>query len=221
MTVTYSNEVATCKPWTFIKLLFRWRGSVYKLLYRDLLFYLVIYYFVTIVHLFMLNEEQRTTFELMVKQFQKYSSSVPLSFVLGFFVSNVMTRWWSQYQGLPWPTSTAVYVSSTLHGYDEVGRAMRRTIVRYCVLSATMVFRVLSVRVKKRFPKLNDLIDAGLLNESEYKIIEELDMKFPGTFLQQFFRYNNFCLRVQQKLASNCLGSIDCHTSTQGGKNPR
>ncbi|CAO1430073.1 unnamed protein product [Diamesa tonsa] len=91
-----------------------------------------------------------------------------------------MTRWWAQYSSIPWPTSIAVYVSSTLHGHDEVGRAMRRTIMRYVCLCLTMVLRVLSPRVKQRFLKLSDLVEAGLLNENELCIIEDLDKKFPG-----------------------------------------
>ena len=71
-------------------------------------------------------------------------------------------------------------MSSIVRGYDEVGRAMRRTIMRYVCLSLTMVFRVLSLRVKKRFPLMRDLIEAGLLTKNELKIIENLDTKFPN-----------------------------------------
>lgn len=42
-----------------------------------------------------------------------------------------MTRWWNQYMAIPWPDSIAVFVSATIHGNDERGRLMRRTIVRY------------------------------------------------------------------------------------------
>jgi bestrophin, other len=45
-----------------------------------------------------------------------YSELIPLSFVLGFYVSVVMTRWWSQYQTIPWPDPIAVFVSATIHG---------------------------------------------------------------------------------------------------------
>lgn len=180
MTVSYSDDVATANPFTFVKLLFRWRGSVYKLLYKDLLFFLGAYYALTATYLFVLTDDQKKNYERFVTNSVKYTSAIPLSFVLGFFVANVMTRWWNQYQGIPWPTASAVWISSTLHGYDEVGRAMRRTCMRYLCLSLTMVLRVLSPRVKKRFPNFRDLIDAGLLNENEYTIIETLEAKFPG-----------------------------------------
>lgn len=47
-------------------------------------------------------------------------------------------------------------------------------------LCLTMVLRVLSTRVQKRFPKMSDLITAGLLNDKELEIIEDLDKRFPG-----------------------------------------
>jgi bestrophin, other len=43
-----------------------------------------------------------------------------------------------------------------------------------------MVFRVLSGNVKKRFPLMKDLVDAGLLTKNELAIIEDMDRKFPG-----------------------------------------
>lgn len=43
-----------------------------------------------------------------------------------------------------------------------------------------MVLRVLSPRVKKRFPKMSDLINAGLLHENELEIVEDLENKYPG-----------------------------------------
>lgn len=78
-----------------------------------------------------LDEEGKRMFEKIVAYSSQYGNFVPLSFIIGFFVSNIMSRWWSQYMTIPSITGIAVYVSSTLHGYDELGRAMRRTIMRY------------------------------------------------------------------------------------------
>ena len=56
-------------------------------------------------------------FEDVVKYCKEYSNLIPLSFVLGFYVSVVMTRWWSQYISIPFPDTLAVYVSATIHGH--------------------------------------------------------------------------------------------------------
>ena len=37
-------------------------------------------------------------------------SSIPMTFVLGFYVSLIVTRWWDQYNLLPWPDSLAIYI---------------------------------------------------------------------------------------------------------------
>ncbi|KAG5672779.1 hypothetical protein PVAND_002873 [Polypedilum vanderplanki] len=90
-----------------------------------------------------------------------------------------MTRWWNQYTSIPWPDPIAVFVSATVHGQDERGRVMRRTIMRYVCLCISMVLGNLSPKVKKRFPTLNHYVEAGLLNENERDIIEDLNNKFP------------------------------------------
>ena len=47
---------------------------------------------------------------------------------------------------------------------------MRRNIIRYVLLSYCMATRAVSFRVKKRFPDLQHLVDAGLMREDEYKV---------------------------------------------------
>lgn len=50
MTVTYSRRVADAGLGTFFHLLLRWKGSIYKLLYRELIIFTVLYYFFSIVY---------------------------------------------------------------------------------------------------------------------------------------------------------------------------
>ena len=42
-------------------------------------------------------------FEMVVKYFDAFLTQVPLSFVLGFYVSYVANRWWQQFLAIPWP----------------------------------------------------------------------------------------------------------------------
>ncbi|KAH8397681.1 hypothetical protein KR215_006750 [Drosophila sulfurigaster] len=180
MTITYTGEVATCRGFgCFLKLLLRWRGSIYKLVWLDLLAFLTLYYVLNLVYRFALNADQKQTFEEIVAYCNSQRELIPLSFVLGFYVSIVMTRWWNQYTSIPWPDPIAVFVSSNVHGQDERGRVMRRTIMRYVCLCLTMVLANVSPRVKKRFPGLNNLVEAGLLNENERAIIETMNKSFP------------------------------------------
>lgn len=56
---------------------------------------------------------------------------------------------------------------------------MRRTIMRYVCLCVTMMFTMISPRVKKRFPSLDHFVEAGLLQENEKDILADLNIKFP------------------------------------------
>ncbi|XP_046978523.1 bestrophin-4-like isoform X2 [Vanessa cardui] len=180
MTVTYTGEVATCRGFgTFLKVLYRWRGSIYKLVWLDLLVFLLSYYTLNLIYRLLLDEASKRTFEGVVNYCSFHGNVIPLSFVLGFYVTVVMNRWWNQYTTIPWPDSIAVFVSASIHGQDERGRLMRRTIVRYVCVCLTMVLTMISPRVKKRFPTLNNLVEAGLLLENEKTILDNLNDKFP------------------------------------------
>ncbi|XP_055691965.1 bestrophin-4-like isoform X1 [Lutzomyia longipalpis] len=180
MTVTYTAEVATCRGFgCFLKLLLRWRGSIYKLVWLDLVAFLSAYYILSIIYRLLLNEQQKIVFVGLVKYCGASTNLIPLSFVLGFYVSIVMTRWWNQYITIPWPDSIAVLVSANIHGQDERGRVIRRTVMRYVCLCLTMVLTMISPRVKKRFPTLEHLVEAGLLTDNERVIMADLNMRFP------------------------------------------
>ncbi|XP_049865230.1 bestrophin-4 isoform X2 [Pectinophora gossypiella] len=157
----------------------RWRGSIYKLVWLDLCVFLLIYYVLNLTYRLLLDAESKKTFEGVVNYCNFHGNVIPLSFVLGFYVTVVMNRWWSQYTSIPWPDSIAVFISATIHGQDERGRLLRRTIVRYVCLCLTMVLSMISPRVKKRFPTLDNFVEAGLLLDNEKSILENLNDKFP------------------------------------------
>ncbi|VDN38699.1 unnamed protein product [Gongylonema pulchrum] len=52
-------------------------------------------------------------------------------------------------------------VAAYVRGSDEKTRLLRRNIIRYCVLSQALVFRDISMRVRKRFPTIETLVAAG------------------------------------------------------------
>ena len=91
MTVTYSDQVATAKGLTLIKLFFRWKGSVIRLLWKDLLVYLAAYFMLHFIYAYVFNDALQLYFENIVNYAKKYEDIKTLSFVLGFFVQIVMT----------------------------------------------------------------------------------------------------------------------------------
>ncbi|XP_055535467.1 bestrophin-4 [Wyeomyia smithii] len=180
MTISYSAEVPNGSNFgCFWRILWKWRGSVYKAIWRELLAYLCVYYTLNLTYRYGLTEEGRRVFERIRNYCGQQRENVPLSFVLGFYVSLVVKRWWEQYRLLPWPDTLALFVSAAIQGHDETGRLMRRNIMRYMVLAYVITLQKISLRVKRRFPTWQHLVDAGLMLESERKIFEIMDSKSP------------------------------------------
>ncbi|ROT82589.1 putative Bestrophin-2, partial [Penaeus vannamei] len=154
-----------------------WKGSIYKLVWPELLFYTSLYYTCSATYRFVLDESQRRTFEKVSIYCESFIDLIPVSFVLGFYVSIVVQRWWDQYMSLPWPDSLALFVSTSIHGQDERSRLMRRTVMRYVNLTELITLVMISPTVKKRFPTLDHLVEAGFMTSNEKKIFDDLDAK--------------------------------------------
>lgn len=45
-----------------------------------------------------------------------YGNLIPLSFVLGFYMNLVSTRWWNQYSSIPFPDNLCILVSAVIRG---------------------------------------------------------------------------------------------------------
>ncbi|XP_043865460.1 bestrophin homolog 14 isoform X2 [Drosophila mojavensis] len=184
MTVSYAGEVPNGSNFgCFWKILWKWRGSVYKLVWRELIAYLCVYYTINLIYRFALTPSQQVTFNRIRIYFAQQGEAVPMSFVLGFYVNLVVKRWWEQYRLLPWPDTLALFISAAIPNStgvnNETGRLMRRNIMRYMVLAYVITLQRISLRVKRRFPTTQHLVDAGLMHESEMKIFEAMNQKSP------------------------------------------
>lgn len=88
------------------------------------------------------------------------------SYSAGFYVTLVVNRWWNQFVNLPWPDRLMFLISSTVHGSDEHGRLLRRTLMRYVNLTSLLIFRSVSTAVYKRFPTMDHVVEADIVNYS-------------------------------------------------------
>ena len=59
--------------------------------------WLLIYFSISLVYRMALSVEQRVKFEELALFCVKYSDLIPLNFILAFYVAQVVTRWWSQW----------------------------------------------------------------------------------------------------------------------------
>ncbi|KAM9468053.1 bestrophin-3-like isoform 2-T2 [Clarias gariepinus] len=174
MTVTYSSQVANATFFGFHRLLLRWRGSIYKLLYREFLVFVLLYSILSIIYRCVLTDPQKRFFENLSIYCDRYAEQIPVTFVLGFYVTLVVNRWWNQFQNLPWPDRLMILISSCVQGKDEKGRMLRRTLMRYVNLTSLLIFRSVSTAVYKRFPTIDHVVDAGFMTLEERKIFENL-----------------------------------------------
>ncbi|XP_058268861.1 bestrophin-4 isoform X4 [Hemibagrus wyckioides] len=198
MTVSYTLEVANARFAGFTKLLFRWRGSIYKLLYKEFLIFCFLYGLFSVTYRCVLNEVQQELFERAVRHFNKFAKLIPMSFVLGFYITTAFQRWWGQYTSFPLPDNLMMVVSGNVHGVDERGRMMRRTLMRYANLSSILILRSISTRVRKRFRTLEDIVDAGFMTVDELKALNHLTSDFNKYWMPMTW-FTNLASRAREE----------------------
>ncbi|KAK7073195.1 hypothetical protein SK128_007876 [Halocaridina rubra] len=153
----------------------RWRGSVFKLIWPDLLLFLLLYCSCSVVYRCALDETQKRVFEKIALVCESFSSAAPISFVLGFYVSIVVSRWWEQYMLIPWPDDICILAASFIQGEDARSRSLRRCFVRYINLAFVLTFSRVSPRVAKSFPSYEYLVKSEYLTPKEKTIMEMVD----------------------------------------------
>ncbi|NXL62826.1 BEST4 protein, partial [Chordeiles acutipennis] len=178
MTVSYTLKVANSRFGGFSKLLFRWKGSIYKLLYKEFIVFVVLYAVLSLIYRRLLTEEQKRLYTKVAQYCNRSTDLIPMSFVLGFYVTLIVNRWWGQYTSIPLPDQLMCVISSNVHGRDERGRILRRTLIRYANLSAVLILRSISTRVLKRFPTMDHVVEAGFMTQDERKKFESLHSDF-------------------------------------------
>ncbi|XP_030101013.1 bestrophin-3 isoform X4 [Mus musculus] len=65
-------------------------------------------------------------------------------------------------------------ISSSVHGSDQHGRLLRRTLMRYVNLTSLLIFRSVSTAVYKRFPTMDHVVEAGFMTADERKLFDHL-----------------------------------------------
>ncbi|EPB71002.1 Bestrophin [Ancylostoma ceylanicum] len=141
----------------------------------QLLIWTAAFLMVSCVYRYVLNPDQQNWFEHLVKYLDsKLDSNIPLTFMLGFFVSFVVGRWGSILNGIGWIDDASILFASYIRGGGESTRILRRNMVRYMVLCQALVLRDISMQVRKRFPTMDTLAASGLMTEEEMEILDEI-----------------------------------------------
>ncbi|CAG0887085.1 unnamed protein product [Darwinula stevensoni] len=120
-----------------VGLLARWKGSIYKLIGLDIFIWLLFFYIFNCLYRFLLDANQRrpseylkrilnsygsgnanvpSVFQKVVVYCRDFNKNIPLTFVLGFYVTTVLNRWWGLWGTLPWPDDVIHYLTTYLRG---------------------------------------------------------------------------------------------------------
>lgn len=174
MTISYSGN--------FCRLLIMWKGSVWRLVWKELVVFLVLYYMVRIFYrrilpIFPDGDNYRKQFELLAQLLDESTKNIPLTFLLGFYVANIVSRWWRQFECLPWPEDLLSILCVAIPSDDERSRRRRHTIARYLNLTTAIVWREISSKLRRRFPSLSELLKSGLVTETELHELHQCDVK--------------------------------------------
>ena len=120
MTVTYLEYIPNAGFIGFYRVLWLWKGSLYKGIWKSLVVYCSFYAAISIFYRCVLclagSEYWKETFEKFCVFFGKYYHVLPLNFILGFYVTQVISQWWKQYSNLVWTDSLAMDLVSFLPG---------------------------------------------------------------------------------------------------------
>uniref|UniRef100_A0A915HUD5 Bestrophin homolog n=1 Tax=Romanomermis culicivorax TaxID=13658 RepID=A0A915HUD5_ROMCU len=166
MTIRYEGS--------FLWAIFRWRGSVWKAIWRDLMIWLLIYYSVRLGIDYLLSHNQRAFVRDLIQMFDSYTNRIPLEFLLGFYVSQTVTRWWNQVHELKSPQDLMSTIVSYIHDLDDDSVRIRHTVARYLLMANTLAFRNISSRIQEVYPHNQAFVEVGLMTEEERQILEKV-----------------------------------------------
>uniref|UniRef100_A0A914CVE5 Bestrophin homolog n=1 Tax=Acrobeloides nanus TaxID=290746 RepID=A0A914CVE5_9BILA len=143
-------------------------------MYRETCVFLLAYYLIAFIYRYTLPPYFQRQFEKISLYCREFTTLVPITFVLGFYVTFVVGRWWQQYNAIPWPDRLAIQISTYIQGTDDRARMIRRSLIRYANLTALLTFQNTSTVIKQRFPTVNHLVEAGLLTPEEKEELESV-----------------------------------------------
>jgi len=153
-----------------------WMRSLPAHIGRELLLYLFLFY---VVHLFFrvgMNDQQQLEFTGLAVYFSKNLSYLAkdMVFLLGFFVKQIVARWWSTWEAVPLPDPLSLICHSIVEKTPK-GKRWAARINRYCLLSYVLCLRRISRALQRMFPSDQSLTDCGLIQQKELEYLRSED----------------------------------------------
>jgi len=170
-----------------------WSRSLPAHIGVELICYLAVYYFIHIIYKFALSDEhkerdeeeshveterkswsQKEEFERIVHFFDENVSplSKDLTFLLGFYVSQIVRRWWDQFKLLPNPDNLVLLSHGLVDFTKEANMVWCKRMMRYVLLAYVLCLRRISKAIRRQFPDYKSLVTCKLITRKELMQIE-------------------------------------------------
>uniref|UniRef100_A0A914CSZ9 Bestrophin homolog n=1 Tax=Acrobeloides nanus TaxID=290746 RepID=A0A914CSZ9_9BILA len=181
-------------------------GSVWKSIIHELAAWTIVYYIVFVVYRVLLDNDKQKVFAAFAQDCNERLDYIPLTFMLGFFVTIVVDRWKNIFANIGFIDNVAFYIASYIRGHDEESKIVRRNIMRYLCLTQILVLRDISLPVRKRFPNLEAVIDAGFLQPHEKRMLDNISNDFTKYWVPINWVFN-LCyeMRAKNKVLNDVL----------------
>ncbi|KAE9554486.1 hypothetical protein FO519_002297 [Halicephalobus sp. NKZ332] len=174
MTISYTIDIATTTPLSFLKVILRWKGSVWKNCWKEYTIWVFAYFIIyNIIQHEHVSPELQKVFTNLIHHLDEKLIYIPLVLLLGFFVTFVIDRWKQVITNIAFIDNLAYTVSNYIVGSEEETVAARKNILRYACAAQVLLLRDISHKVKKRFPTMKSLVQSGILQEHEVNILEK------------------------------------------------
>ncbi|XP_059085476.1 bestrophin-2-like [Tigriopus californicus] len=207
MTVSYSSEVFTCKATgIFLRLLFRWRGSIYKLVWCDLLVYMTLYSALSLTYRFFLDDEGKekiaSNFKRHLIIMEKLDDSVkqPKYWIPIIWAGSIVTRARKENR-----IKDDFSLKAVIEELDKY-RSKASTLLDYDWITVPLVYtQVVTLAVYSFL--LSTLMGRQFLDPTKKYTGHEVDLVVPVFTFLQFFFYMGW-LKVAEALI-NPFGEDD------------
>lgn len=159
-----------------MKLLKLWRASIWRVIWGEVLTWMVFYAVVSFSYRELMDSSQRLNFLAWCNYCDSFSSyiSTPLSIAIGFFMSTVYSRWWEQWNtAIGWAEPLAYHLVSVLPEATELQHKQRCTIFRWVQASHSLTYIDYAGTYNQVVHDVAQLTARGLLTEEEARLIRE------------------------------------------------
>ena len=153
--------------------LFRWQQSFFKLVWKQAIIYYILYVSITLFYAYALNSAGQANFDAVASYLARYTSSLPVVLLLGFFTSTALNRWFNTMQNMPGTHRPISLFVTSLKDDAPDGPARVDRYIRYILLMWLLTFRIVCEPLRRRYPDLMTIQRAGFLRDHERLLLEK------------------------------------------------